>query len=410
MTTRNEYNAPSNFGPLEPEDLFAPKHYEIVRNDGSKMRSLPLWCYTSERFHEAEKEHIFLRSWNLLEREETVPNVGDYYCLNVFDVPLLIVRGKDKKVRVFANTCRHRGALVATGSGNCKAFRCPYHFWTYTLDGAINGAPDYKDLEGQPLINDSNRHEFGLVEIDSGVWGGFIFIRFKEGNQTLKQHLGTFVAHLASHKLEDMVTTRKIVYDMDANWKCFVENYIDLYHIPYVHKNSLSRWKVKKFTVIKPTGEESLGFSHHDGSQLLLPFDGYNGFPAMPQVDVDKKRGTYFTTLRPNIMMTLGNDGALVFQSIPISAGKSSLVVSSLFPKNYLERDDFEKISENYYRRNELVVGEDKEIANRQYAGLKSPYARIARLGDNELRIRGYSNWIINQVIGKKDHLSVASG
>ena len=130
----------------------------------------------------------------------------------------------------------------------------------------------------------------------------------------------------------------------------------------------------------------------------------------MPQVDVDKKRGTYFTTLRPNIMMTLGNDGALVFQSIPISAGKSSLVVSSLFPKNYLERDDFETISENYYRRNEMVVGEDKEIAIRQYAGLKSPYARIARLGDNELRIRGYSNWIINQVIGKKDHLSVASG
>ena len=272
MANQSAYDDPSNLGVLEPEDILSPQHYTAVRQEGRLMRALPLWCYTSERFHEAEKESVFLRRWNMLEREEVAPNIGDFHCMSFLDVPLLVVRGKDRKVRVFANTCRHRGALVAEGSGNCKAFRCPYHFWTYGLDGDFNGAPNYKDPQGKPLIDDTNKDEFGLIEIESGTWGGFIFVRFKEGAESLDQHLGAFVESLESHRLGDMVCARKVVYDMDANWKCFVENYIDGYHIPYVHKDSLYRWKVDGYTLAESRGQESLAFAKHDGSQLLLPF------------------------------------------------------------------------------------------------------------------------------------------
>ena len=410
MATHGGYDDSTNLGVLEPDDILAPQHYTAVRNGGRLMRALPLWCYTSARFHAAEKERLFLHSWNMLEREELVANVGDYHCMSSFDVPLLIVRGKDMKVRVFANTCRHRGALIAENSGNCKAFRCPYHFWTYGLDGSFNGAPDYKDLEGKPLIDDTNKGEFALAEIESGTWGGFIFVRFKKGPLTLQQHLGAFVETLASHRLEEMACARKVVYDMDANWKCFVENYIDGYHIPYVHKDSLSRWKSDRYTRVDPRGEEDLVLAEHDGSQLLLPFAGYDGFPPMPQIDADKKRGTFFTTLRPGMMMTLCNDGALVFQSEPVSAGKSRLTVRSLFPSSYFERNDFAQLTQNYYRRNDLVVLEDKEIALRQYAGLQSPYARIARLGDNETRINSFANWIVDQVVGPENRMAIATG
>src|SRR5262249_15348490 len=117
------YNDRADFGISEPEDILAPHHYAAVRSGGRLMRALPLWCYTSERFFAAEKEHIFLPSWNLMEREEIVPDAGDFQTLTYFGVQLLVVRGKDMKIRVFANTCRHRGAQVAQGSGNCKAFR-----------------------------------------------------------------------------------------------------------------------------------------------------------------------------------------------------------------------------------------------------------------------------------------------
>ena len=249
-----------------------------------------------------------------------------------------------------------------------------------------------------------------MAEIESGTWGGFIFIRFKEGGRTLDQHLGAFVETLASHQLEEMACARKVVYDMDANWKCFVENYIDGYHIPYVHKDSLARWKTDGVTPVESRGEERLVFVKQQGSQLLLPFEGYDGFPPMPQVDAHRKKGTYFTSLRPGMMMTLGNDGALVFQSEPISAGKSRLSVSSLFPRSYFERDDFEQRVQNYYRRNDMVVLEDKNIALRQFAGLQSPYARIARLGDNETRISAFANWIVDQVVETENRLTIAAG
>lgn len=409
MGSYANYADREDLGIQEPEDLFAAHHYLAVRAGGRQMRSLPLWCYTSERFFEAEKEKIFLRTWNLLERTEVVPKPGDFHCMTFLGVPLIVARADDGKVRVFANTCRHRGALLAEGSGNCTVFRCPYHFWIYGLDGRFVGAPNYKDPDGKALINASNRKEFGLAEIESGTWGGFIFVRFKPGQDSLKQHLGSFVETLASHRLEDMVCARKIVYDMDANWKCFVENYIDTYHIPYVHKDSLARWQTTKYRRIPPQGQESLAFAAHEGSQLLLPGDEYKGFPPMPQIDADTAGGTFFSTLRPAMMMTLGNDGALVFQSEPISAKKSRLTVSSLFPKAYLERPDFEQLAENYYRRNSLVVEEDKEISLRQYAGLQSPYARIARLCNDETRLHSLANWIIDQVIGPKEMKAAAA-
>lgn len=409
MTTYASYDDRSDFGSHEPDDVLSPRHYQVVRRGGRAMRSLPLWCYTGEKFAAAEKEKIFLPSWNLMEREELVPNPGDFHTMDYMGVPLIVTRGKDSKVRVFANTCRHRGARLVDGSGNCKAFRCPYHFWSFGNDGRFIGAPNFKDLDGRPLIDDTNKHEFNLAEIESDTWGGFIFVRFKKGTTTLHQHLGRLVDQLASHQMQDMRVARKVVYDMDANWKCFVENYIDAYHIPYVHKDSLAQWQTKEYRRPEPTGEESIAFAVHKGSQLLLPLPDYVGFPAMPQLDDDKKDGTTFCTLLPGMMMTVGNDGALLFQSEPITASKSRLTVSSLFPKSYFERDDFETLSKNYYRRNDLVVGEDKDIAMRQFAGLKSPYARIARLGDQETHVYQLSNWVLDRVIGPEGKVSVAA-
>lgn len=403
------YDDRANLGVNEPDDILSPRHYAAVRKGGRQMRALPLWCYTSERFFAAEKERVFLPSWNLMEREEIVENPGDFQTLTYLGVQLLVARGKDMKVRVFANTCRHRGAKVAEGSGNCKAFRCPYHFWSYGLDGHLIGAPNYNDPDGKPLIDEQNKGEFGLAEIESGTWGGFIFVRFRYGPLTLEQHLGSLVDTLASHRLQDMRRARKVVYEMDANWKCFFENYIDTLHIPYVHKESLGRWKAEDHYVRPRTiGQEYLEFSSHEGSQLLLPHPDYVGFPPMAQIDKDKVRGTFFSTLRPAMMMTLGNDGALVFQSEPLTAKTSRLTVSSLFPKSYFEREDFERLTQSYYRRNDIVVGEDKAITLRQYAGIQSPYARIARLCALEKNLSTFANWIVDRVVGPESEAKAA--
>lgn len=393
--------AGDGYGIAEPENILDPRHYTAVRQQGPSLRALPLWCYSSKRFFDAEIERLFLPGWNLLERADLVPNRGDFHTLSYMNVPLIVVRGDDDKVRVFANTCRHRGALVAKGEGNCKAFLCPYHSWTYTLEGDLIGAPNYKDADGNPLIDSSNKREFGLIEIGSETWGGFIFVKFRQSPGTLADHLGELPKLLASHRLEEMVCVRRKVYEMAANWKCFVENYIDGYHIPTVHKDSLARWKgTADHPDAGPTGNVTAHFVVHEGSQLLLPFPGYDGFPAMPQVREERKKGTYFVTVRPGMMMTLGNDGALVFRSEPLTPTTSRLTVSSLFPKATVERNDFEEIVQNYYRRNGIVVEEDVEISLRQYAGLNSPYARMARLCGSETHVNILANWVLDRVIG----------
>lgn len=391
-------------GQAEPEDILDPRHYEAVRRQGADLSALPLWCYSSKRFFEAEMERMFLPGWNLLERLDLVPEKGDFHCLDFMNIKLVMVRGSDDKVRVFANTCRHRGALVAEGAGNCKSFRCPYHSWTYALEGELLGAPAYDDLDGKPLIDDSNRHEFSLIEIPSESWGGFLFVKFRQGGESLEAFLGELVPTLASHRLEDMVCVKRLVFDMDANWKCFVENYSDGYHIPTVHRDSLARWKTPYVRMPQPaSGNTTLGFAEHDGSQLLLPFPDYVGFPAQPQIDPKWKRGTFFVTVRPGMMMTLGNDGALAFRCEPIAPTKSRLTVSSLFPKATVARNDFAEIFRNYERRNAIVVGEDVDIALRQAAGIASPYARMATLQKLEKPLNQIANWILDRVVG---HLS----
>lgn len=387
-------------GIAEPADVLDPRHFEQVRRQGPSLRALPLWCYTSPRFFEAEMERVFRPSWNMLERLDLVPNPGDFHALSYMNIPLLVVRGRDDRVRVFANTCRHRGALVATGEGNCKAFTCPYHSWSYALEGDLLGAPHYLDSEGNPLIDDANKREFGLIEIPSDSWGGFLFVRVKDGPETLADHLGELRERLASHRLEDMVCAKRVVFEMDSNWKCFVENYSDGYHIPTVHRNSLARWKATYTDEPEPKGNGTAHFANHEGSQLLLPFPGYEGFPPMPQIDEHRKKGTFFVTLRPGMMMTLGNDGALAFRCEPLAPTKSRLTISSLFPKSTVARNDFEELARNYFRRNDIVVGEDVAIALRQAAGIQSPYARMARLCDSETSLNRIANWVLDRVIG----------
>src|ERR1700689_2443418 len=121
-------------------DMFNPALYESVRRPSTDAETLPPWCYTSEEFHRAEVKNLFMKVWNLLGRAERLPNPGDYFTVNYVGIPLLIVRGGDRKLRAFSNVCRHRGARLADGEGNCRAISCPYHGWTYGLDGALLNA------------------------------------------------------------------------------------------------------------------------------------------------------------------------------------------------------------------------------------------------------------------------------
>ena len=127
---------------LAEADLFNPRHYEAVRRPLLDAETLPAWCYTSPAFYKREVDRIFMKVWNFVGSVHQIPNPGDYFALTFVGIPLIILRDGDGNIRAFANSCRHRGSELLSDSGNCKAIVCPYHSWTYGLDGRLRGAPE----------------------------------------------------------------------------------------------------------------------------------------------------------------------------------------------------------------------------------------------------------------------------
>ena len=165
-------------------EILDPSTYRETRRPLLEAETLPAECYTSEAFYREEVRKIFMKIWNFIGRADRIPNPGDYFAMEFVGVPVAVVRGKDGKVRAFANSCRHRGAKVVTGEGNCPAIVCPYHSWTYELDGRLRAAPDMDRAQG------FDPRSFGLVELRLEIWDGFLFLNFDPDADGLESFLG----------------------------------------------------------------------------------------------------------------------------------------------------------------------------------------------------------------------------
>ena len=216
-------------------DMFDPKHYEAVRRPLLEAETLPIWCYTSATFYRREVECIWRKVWNFLGSADHIPNPGDYCTLVFAGTPLIILRDQDLSVRAFVNSCRHRGSELLEGDGNCKLIVCPYHSWTYELNGRLRGAPEMEKTVG------FDKGDNGLIAIRTEVWGGFIFVCFDSAAPPLKDYLGELPDKLLPYRLEDMALVRRKTYDIACNWKLFVENAKELYHIATVHRSTIDK-------------------------------------------------------------------------------------------------------------------------------------------------------------------------
>jgi choline monooxygenase len=211
-------------------EMFDPRHYEAVRRPLLDAETMPTWCYTSPAFYRREVERIFHKVWNFLGAADRLAGPGDYFTLDFAGVPLIVLRDRDGELRAFANSCRHRGSMLLEGSGNCRVIVCPYHSWSYHLDGSLGGAPEMQQTHGF----DPDRHSLVPLRIDS--WGGFLFVNFAADAPPLADYLGDLPEKVGPYRLADMACSRRKEYVMECNWKLFVENAKESYHIATVHR------------------------------------------------------------------------------------------------------------------------------------------------------------------------------
>ena len=383
-----------------PDDMFLARHYARVRRPVADAHMPPAWCYGDQAFHGRELERIFGTAWCLVGHVDRVPAPGDYMTIEYAGRPLIVVRGRDGIVRAFANSCRHRGSRVAEGNGACRAFKCPYHGWVYGLDGALEGAPDMEETRG------FEKRNHGLVPVRIETWGGLMFLNFDPEAAPLARWLGDLVATLAPYKLDRLALARERTYGVACNWKVYVENFMDYYHTPTVHQDSLASGSLKVYHRAPPKPEPGTGsymamYLAHEGSAALLP--GMGGLAPMFWLapPMREARGSTFACIFPCALLGSTIDCVWYVMINPKAVDRIELTVGSCFPREEVERPGFAERALPYYQRWDVSVDEDNRVNELQQRGLASPLAAPGRLSVLETMSHIFRNWVLDRVIGE---------
>jgi phenylpropionate dioxygenase-like ring-hydroxylating dioxygenase large terminal subunit len=190
---------------------------------------LPPVCYTSPEFFDFEMRTIWSRDWLALGRGSQIPDPGDFFTITMAGEPLIVVRDKDGAIRVLSAVCRHQGMILAGGGGNCTTFTCPYHLWTYGLDGRLLGAP------AMERTLDFEKAENSLPQLAVETWNGFIFTSFDPHPAPLAPSLRGAEEVLRNYDLEHAFLVPDDAPVLPWNWKVMLENFVDGYHAHRLH-------------------------------------------------------------------------------------------------------------------------------------------------------------------------------
>jgi len=359
--------------------------------------SLPRSYYVSPEVFDRERERLFFREWFCVGREEHIPKPGDYLVLDVAGESVLVIRTKEGGLRAAYNVCRHRGSrLCAPADGDALgpsgtlpgSIRCPYHAWTYRLDGRLLGAPHLGAL------SDEDREIFSLTPVGLETWGGFLFVNLTPDEaaargHTLAAQLGTTADRVRRYPLAALRTARRLAYDVKANWKVLAENYNECYHCGTIHPELC-----EVVPAFRQGGGADLdwaeGIPHREGAWTFTRTGTTNRkpFPGLNEAETNRHKGDI---IYPNFLLSLSPDHVAAFVLWPVEPERTRVVVDFLFHPDEAARPDFDPSDAVDFW--DLINRQDWAICERVQAGMRSrAFAQgyYAPMEDLSLDIRRY--------------------
>jgi phenylpropionate dioxygenase-like ring-hydroxylating dioxygenase large terminal subunit len=332
--------------------------------------SLPKASFTSESEFRREREAILFADWFCVGRAESLPAAGDYLTADIAGESVIVVRGEDGDLNGFYNLCRHRGsrlvppedaepAAASAAPAGCASaaqaaerpaaagpavlprrtgcfpgtIRCPYHAWTYGLDGALRSAPFLPDLRG-------HRAALSLHPVDVDTWGGFVFARCESGaGPSLEAALGEMPGRVAAYDLAGLRTGARLRYEVAANWKVVLENYNECYHCGPVHPELCEL--VPDFARSGGDVDWEAGVPHRAGAYTFTATGTTTRLPFPGLSEIERTRH-FGELVLPNLMISMSADHVAAFTVWPRAAGLTTVVCAFLFHPDEIARPDFD--------------------------------------------------------------------
>ena len=345
----------------------------------SEAHHLPGFIYTSPDVARQEKERIFMREWLCVAREEEIAKPGDYITLRITGEPVVVSRTADGKVHAFMNVCLHRGVEVAYGAGNAELFRCPYHSWTYGVDGKLMGAPRMKDA-GRDMSGCE------LARVRCVTWQGWVFINFDPVAPEFSEFIAPLEQAAPWYRSGECRIARKLTFDVACNWKFIAENLLDWYHASVVHAGTFGKYyKLGPQALpakLLPQGNSVITFDN--SSRSLDPNLPFPKLPWLRDVSVFSGKGAIF----PNINFWSGMDSLRMWHLWPVSPGQTHAVCYILLPQASFGIEGFDAKLDQYCNYVEQVALEDRGALESLQRGVDSTHFVPGPLSHLELQLQ----------------------
>ena len=359
-------------------NIIDKKKLDVVNNSIEKAHGLPNECYTSKDYTLIERKKLFEDKWIVAGVASSIPEIGDVKPIDILGMPILILRNKQNEIKVFHNVCSHRGVKLVSKSGKINSLiRCPYHSWSYSLDGKLMATPHIGGMN-KHSADGFDKSKSNLKEIRSYIWLDLIMININQNEMSFEEYIKPL-----SDRWEKFwpIKDRELIHHSNdfgyfklnakCNWKFAIENYCESYHLPWVHPGLNSYSKIEDHYHIQGLPNRFAG----QGTVVYNPqFKGKEKLPSFPNWPKDKENIAEYVALFPNVMLGIHKDHYYAYWIEPINH-EFTLEHMELYyvGEQAAQANKFKSLRKQNHKQWEDIQKEDVDIIQGMQIGRNSP-------------------------------------
>ena len=376
------------------ENDMAADEFESARSVSGRSTTLPPVAYRSSAFFELEVERIFTREWFCVGHVDDIPEKGDYRCVDFAGEPLVLVRDMNNGIHVMSRVCRHKWMQVVQGSGNTGLFTCPYHSWTYNLDGSLRAAPYMQECE----IFEKGKIHLPALQVET--WEGFVWANFDPGcDESLNHKLASLSERTQRYNMAKLNLVHRNDTVHKCNWKIMLENFNDFYHHMGLHNKSLQPHYPTEMSAYEPFDGAATIFHALPAESTDNTLSG--GWDPISTLNEQERSEILNVGIYPNLCITYEPELVNILLLYPLDHQTVGLSEYLLVPEETTRSPNFSEGVKRFNNANKEILDEDFIGCVRVQAGVNSMFAGKGLLSHLEESARHGNQWIVDRLFPK---------